>query len=151
MRAASIEAFEHANAAIEEVCSAFPHVSLERVVTVPPWEPPANAAEGVGLHGTASQAALLGVFAQAGARLGLDVLPEIRGGGSDANWLSVEDYPVLDGLGPSGYNAHCCKPGVGGDSSVQEFAEWETFSLKAALSAEAILIMLEQPTQRSNG
>jgi hypothetical protein len=34
------------------------------------------------------------------------------------------------------YNAHCCKPGAEGDGSAQqEYAEWESFALKASLSA----------------
>lgn len=41
--------------------------------------------------------------------LGFAVEAEARGGGSDGNWL-WERYDVVDGLGPSGYNAHCSAP-----------------------------------------
>ena len=167
MRAASAAAFERANAAIEEVCNSIPHLSLERIVTVPPWDPNDNDDDddsnesgradiagcdsGVARSSTISTKCvrsvpdLVGIFSAAGSALGLNVVTEVRGGGSDANWLSGERYPVLDGLGPSGHNAHCCKPGAEGDGSAQqEYAEWESFALKAALSAEAILRLLER-------
>lgn len=83
---------------------------------------------------------LLEVWRQAASPLGLAVLPEERGGLSDGNQL-WRDFPTLDGLGPSGANAHCSEHRADG-SKEQEYASRSSFVPKALLSATALLRLL---------
>jgi hypothetical protein len=137
-----LDVFDAAIAKVEAAVERRPHLTHHRTLRVPPWEPDERST------GLAAR------YAAAAAELGLETATEVRGGGSDANWL-WERYPVLDGLGPSGYNAHCCKPaalGGGGrrnslgdvipDGDMtygQEYAEWSSFSIKAAATVLLIL------------
>lgn len=80
------------------------------------------------------------VWWQAGADLGFTVLPEERGGLSDGNhfWQRI---PSLDGLGPSGGNAHCSERSEDG-SKDQEFVLVSSFVPKATLNTMAVLNLI---------
>jgi glutamate carboxypeptidase len=85
----------------------------------------------------------LGAFAHwaaAAEKLGLRALSVPRGGLSDANYLSHLG-PTLDGLGPSGANAHCSERSADG-SKVPEFVETDSIVPKAAMNVLAICRML---------
>jgi glutamate carboxypeptidase len=64
------------------------------------------------------------------------VVPERRGGLSDANYLAHLG-PTLDGLGPSGGCAHCSERSADG-SKTPEFVETASFIPKAALVFEML-------------
>lgn len=139
MRAFDPQVFEDGMArilALEEYCSVFsPADSFPCVVRVEvltrqdPW--PRNEATD----------RLFEVWRQEAPRVGLEVVPEERGGLSDGNqfWESV---PTLDGLGPSGANAHCSERSADG-SKEQEYATRSSFVPKALLSLAALLRLLE--------
>lgn len=93
-----------------------------------PW--PANA----GTQG------LYVIWEKVADELGMQVLPEERGGLSDGNLL-WNDFPTLDGLGPSGANAHCSERSQDGNKD-QEYAERSSFVPKALLNVAAILELL---------
>ena len=63
---------------------------------------------------------LFGIWEKCGKEIDIQVIPEARGGLSDGNHL-WSDYPVLDGLGPSGMNAHCSEKSADGTKD-QEYA-----------------------------
>lgn len=83
---------------------------------------------------------LFEIWREAGAELGFTVLPEERGGLSDGNhfWQRV---PSLDGLGPSGGNAHCSERSEDG-SKDQEFTLVSSFVPKATLNTMAVLRLI---------
>jgi glutamate carboxypeptidase len=83
---------------------------------------------------------LFDVWHQAGRHLGVVVRDEHRGGLSDGNsvWNHV---PTIDGLGPSGGNAHCSERSEDG-SKDQEFVRASSFVPKTALNTVATLQML---------
>jgi glutamate carboxypeptidase len=83
---------------------------------------------------------LLGVWQQAGLKLGISVQPEERGGLSDGNFL-WDVVPTLDGLGPWGDNDHCSERSADG-SKLPEYVEVSSFVPKAALNTLAILELL---------
>ena len=85
---------------------------------------------------------LLAVWQQAAAGLGLRVEAEERGGLSDGNelWHSL---PTLDGMGPSGSNAHCSEHAADG-SKEQEYATRSSFVPKALLNTKAVLRLLDR-------
>ena len=64
-----------------------------------------------------------------------------RGGLSDANYLCGL-APTIDGLGPSGANAHCSERSADG-SKLPEYVDVGSFVPKAALNALAITSLLE--------
>lgn len=105
-------------------------VRVEVVSRTPPW--PRNPASD----------RLFGIWREEAAKLGIGMAAEERGGLSDANhfWDLV---PTLDGLGPSGANAHCPEHSADG-SKEQEYATRSTFVPKALLNALAVLRLLEQ-------
>ncbi|MFZ0549029.1 MAG: M20/M25/M40 family metallo-hydrolase [Candidatus Promineifilaceae bacterium] len=76
------------------------------------------------------------------ASLGWQTIPEERGGLSDGNYL-WERYPTLDGLGPSGENAHCSERSEDGTKD-QEFVMADSFVPKAVLNTMAILGLVER-------
>ncbi len=84
---------------------------------------------------------LFEVWESAARRLGLRVLREERGGLSDGNML-WHRFPTLDGLGPSGNNAHCSERSLDG-SKDQEFVLPSSFIPKASLNVLGILQLLE--------
>lgn len=81
--------------------------------------------------------ALFALWQKTGELLGFKVLPEERGGLSDGNhfWHRV---PSLDGLGPSGGNAHCSERSEDG-SKDQEYVLVSSFVPKALLNTMAVL------------
>ncbi len=83
---------------------------------------------------------LFETWRQTGADLGFTVLPEERGGLSDGNhfWQRI---PALDGLGPSGGNAHCSERSEDG-SKDQEYVLVSSFVPKAILNTMAVLRLL---------
>eukprot|EP00041_Stephanoeca_diplocostata_P041527 m.8253 g.8253 ORF g.8253 m.8253 type:complete len:468 (+) comp6149_c0_seq1:289-1692(+) len=139
MRAATPVAFARAAAAIEALGSTSgdhtdePYVTIHRRLTLPVW--------GAGSSGSTR---LLRAYERAAKDLGYVVEAEARGGGSDGNWL-WDRYDVVDGLGPSGYHAHCSAPPpvdathAALPGSHQEFAEWKSFAPKAAMTAAVLL------------
>jgi len=83
---------------------------------------------------------LLAVWQEAGAALGRQVTPEERGGLSDGNPLWPA-FPILDGLGPVGANAHRSEQSADG-SKEQEYVLASSLVPKAVLNAAAILILI---------
>ncbi len=83
---------------------------------------------------------LFEIWRETGAELGFTVLPEERGGLSDGNhfWQRI---PSLDGLGPSGGNAHCSERSEDG-SKDQEFVLVSSFVPKATLNTMAVLSLI---------
>ena len=84
---------------------------------------------------------LLSIWQQAGELVGINVVPEQRGGLSDGNYFWRE-IPTLDALGPSGGNAHCSQRSADG-SKEQEYVSRDSFVPKALLNAVAVLLMLD--------
>ncbi len=85
---------------------------------------------------------LFEIWEKCGKEFDLLVIPEARGGLSDGNHL-WSDYPVLDGLGPSGMNAHCSEQSDDG-SKDQEYALLDSFIPKAMLNTSAILELIQR-------
>jgi glutamate carboxypeptidase len=75
---------------------------------------------------------LVRVWEQTARNLGLNIKAVARGGLSDANYLHVLG-PTLDGLGPSGGNAHCSERSADG-SKIPEFVDTHSFVPKALLN-----------------
>ncbi len=88
----------------------------------------------------AATQALYEAWADAGAALGMAMKSVSRGGLSDANYL-CHLGPTLDGLGPSGANAHCSERSADG-SKVPEYVDTDSFVPKALLSAVALVRLL---------
>jgi glutamate carboxypeptidase len=80
------------------------------------------------------------IWESAARELGVSVKTVSRGGLSDANYL-CKLGPTLDGLGPSGANAHCSERCVEGKKN-PEFVEPSSFAPKATLNALAIKRLL---------
>jgi glutamate carboxypeptidase len=93
-----------------------------------------------------ANAALAGHWVQAAKALGLTLVPGPRGGLSDANYL-CHLGPTLDGLGPSGGNAHCSERSAD-RTKLPEYVEPGTFVPKAAVN---ILALLQLLSESSNG
>jgi glutamate carboxypeptidase len=83
---------------------------------------------------------LFDLWKDVGTSLGLQVIPEERGGLSDGNLL-WDRYPTLDGLGPMGNNAHCSERTADG-SKDQEYVLLPSFVPKAILNSLAIMEMI---------
>lgn len=79
---------------------------------------------------------LFQLWADTAGELGMQVIPEQRGGLSDGN-LTWTRVPTLDGLGPTGNNAHCSERSPDG-SKDQEFVVLSSFVPKALLNVTAI-------------
>jgi glutamate carboxypeptidase len=84
---------------------------------------------------------LFSVWQAAGSDLGFEVAFQERGGLSDGNWL-WDHVPTLDGLGPSGGNAHCSERSEDGRKE-QEFVNIKSFVPKATLNTLAIINLIE--------
>ena len=127
MRCLHLADYEAAATAFEQLCHSR-GVACERTQTIPPWPPCAAGTE-----------ELVKAYTTVAQQLGCEVAVETRAGGSDGNWHHGT-YPVLDGLGPSGANAHCSRSTEGADDphALQEQAHWPSFALKAALLAGTI-------------
>jgi glutamate carboxypeptidase len=85
---------------------------------------------------------LFDIWCKTAEKTGTTAIPEERGGLSDGNLL-WQHVPVLDGLGPSGLNAHCSERSEDG-SKEQEFALLSSFVPKAMLNIAAILMLTEK-------
>ncbi len=85
---------------------------------------------------------LFDIWCKAAETIGTRAIPEERGGLSDGNLL-WQHVPVLDGLGPSGANAHCSERSEDG-SKEQEYALLSSFVPKAMLNIAAILMLTEK-------
>jgi len=86
---------------------------------------------------------LFEIWRQTGSDLDMKIIPEERGGLSDGNLL-WHHFPVLDGLGPSGTNAHCSERSVD-RSKDQEYVLLSSFVPKAILNIYSILKILDEP------
>jgi glutamate carboxypeptidase len=80
---------------------------------------------------------LFSIWQKAGKELGMEVVPQERGGLSDGSLLWA-DYPTLDGLGPVGANDHCSERSADG-SKDQEYAVLSSFVPKALLTCAGLL------------
>lgn len=80
---------------------------------------------------------LFEIWKSAAETLGYLVLPEERGGLSDGNYF-FDRIPSIDGLGPSGGNAHCSERSPDG-SKEQEFTLVESFIPKTLLNVMGVL------------
>jgi glutamate carboxypeptidase len=85
---------------------------------------------------------LYNIWCQTGKSLGIKTKKESRGGLSDGNML-WEYFPVLDGLGPSGANAHCSEQTSDGVKE-QEYVIKSSFIPKTVLNTMAIQNLLKQ-------
>jgi glutamate carboxypeptidase len=83
---------------------------------------------------------LLAVWQDAALSLGFEVIAQERGGLSDGNWI-WDHVPTLDGLGPSGGNAHCSERSADGKKD-QEYVQLSSLVPKALLNSVAILNLL---------
>lgn len=83
------------------------------------------------------------IWEKVAGEMGMRVVPEERGGLSDGNLL-WHDFPTLDGLGPTGANAHCSERSPDG-SKDQEYTEISSFVPKAVLNIAAVLALLDGP------
>jgi len=83
----------------------------------------------------------LALWQEAGVEAGVLIESESRGGLSDGNqiWHAV---PTLDGLGPSGDNAHCSERSADG-SKLPEYVEPGSFVPKAAVNVLALRRLVE--------
>jgi hypothetical protein len=79
---------------------------------------------------------LFGLWQQAAGQIGMQLLPEERGGLSDGNQL-WSHIPTIDGLGPAGRNAHCSEQSEDGQKE-QEYVLVPSFVPKALLNILAI-------------
>jgi glutamate carboxypeptidase len=86
--------------------------------------------------------ALFRAWEKAAAQMGLSAVAEQRGGLSDANYLCTLG-PTIDGLGPSGGNAHCSERSEDG-SKLPEYVEKDSFVTKAVLNVLAVNIIAAQ-------
>ncbi|MFC2054443.1 M20/M25/M40 family metallo-hydrolase [Chloroflexota bacterium] len=85
---------------------------------------------------------LLNLWTEAASSIGMDVIAEERGGLSDGNWL-WDCFPTLDGLGPSGANAHCSERSQDGEKD-QEYVLISSFVPKALLNTSAVLGLIKE-------
>jgi glutamate carboxypeptidase len=108
-------------------------ISIEIMDQTPPW--PRNQATDQ----------LLAIWQEAGRLLDLRIGPQERGGLSDGNaiWSFI---PTLDGLGPSGGNAHCSEHSPDGGKE-QEYVTPSSFVPKALLNIVAILKLIDSPVK----
>lgn len=104
-------------------------VCVKRLGSTPPWPASAGAA------------GLVSHWEKAAASMGLAVVPRSRGGLSDANYLH-DLGPTVDGLGPSGGNAHCSERSADG-SKIPEYVEVDSFVPKAVMNLLGLASLLE--------
>lgn len=86
--------------------------------------------------GNAGTQELLALFAEMASGQCASVVPQRRGGLSDANYLSHLG-PTLDGLGPAGAFAHCSERSADG-SKTPEYVDAASFIPKTALVVQAL-------------
>jgi glutamate carboxypeptidase len=132
MRAFDDAVFADAKSRLESLAGPSPAVpgatiTVENIGETAPWP------------GDQQTAQLFQTFATTAASLGYSVKGERRGGLSDANYLHTLG-PTLDGLGPSGGNAHCSERSIDG-TKTPEFVEPASLVPKAALTVLALSAM----------
>ena len=88
---------------------------------------------------------LFAMWAQAAQTLELELLPELRGGLSDGNFL-WNHVPTLDGLGPFGEHAHSAQRSEDGRKD-QEYAVKDSFVPCALLHTTALVQLIEQKSK----
>jgi glutamate carboxypeptidase len=134
MRAFSTEVYEAGltrllalrnQAPVRSPADGFPcRIDIDIIHQTPPW--PRNPATD----------RLLGFWQQAAKQIGVQLLPEERGGLSDGNQL-WSHIPTIDGLGPAGRNAHCSEQSKDGQKE-QEYVLVPSFVPKALLNILAL-------------
>ena len=142
MRAFSVDTFEagiaqmlalNGRSTISSPEDGYPcRISVRLRHQMPPWTPNPNSDH------------LLNYWKKAGRTLAIKVDREERGGLSDGNFL-WRQIPTIDGLGPSGGNAHCSEQSADG-SKEQEFIYVPSLIPKALLNTIAILKLIEAET-----
>ncbi len=105
-------------------------VRIEVQDETPPW--PRNSATD----------RLFELWQKTGTLSGQPIAQEQRGGVSDGNYL-WHSVPTLDGLGPYGDNAHCSEQTPDG-SKQQEYVDIGSFVPRAAITAQAIMKLVEE-------
>ncbi len=115
--------------ALEQTHPAGTDITVERLGMTPGWPE-----EERGL-------AVVDHWSRAAAKLGFSIKATARGGLSDANYL-CDMGPTLDGLGPTGANAHCSERSADG-VKVPEYVEPSSFVPKAALNVLALLELVQ--------
>jgi glutamate carboxypeptidase len=95
----------------------------------------------------ASTVRLYEIWERAGATLGLRAVPQERGGLSDANLIS-HAVAVMDGLGPSGDNAHCSQQSADG-SREQEYLDVTSLTPKAILNTLGLMELIQSELDAS--
>ncbi|PID85902.1 MAG: hypothetical protein CSA11_09820 [Chloroflexi bacterium] len=83
---------------------------------------------------------LFAIWQEAGAAVGLEVVPEERGGLSDGNYF-WDLIPSIDGLGAAGGNAHCSEQSEDG-SKEQEYCLSTAFVPKTMMNITAVLKLI---------
>lgn len=135
MRAFDPAVLAGAGAALEAMAgttAAGAHLAVERMGATRAW-----------LGGPPTEA-LFACWRRAADRVGLPVQRMLRGGLSDANYLS-DLAPTLDALGPAGGNAHCSERSDDG-AKLPEYVETGSFVPKAVMN---LLALLELRTQEA--
>ncbi len=104
-------------------------VNVELVRQVAPWSPNPESDR------------LLAIWQEAAKTLDMLAEREKRGGLSDGNHI-WQQIPTIDGLGPSGGNAHCSERAEDG-SKDQEYINLDSLIPKTLLNITAILQLIE--------
>ena len=131
MRAFDPDVLRHAGEAVEGLAGDTEngtYITTTCLGTTPAW--PNDAAT----------QALYQQWEQTADLLGMPLKSVARGGLSDANYLCSLG-PTLDGLGPSGGNAHCSERSLDG-AKVPEYVDVPSFIPKATLTALALVRLL---------
>lgn len=132
MRAYDPKALEDAAAAVRQLqgmTTGGAQISVRCLGSTPPWP------------GGEQTLALFQHWQRAATQLGMTIQARSRGGLSDANYLH-DLGPTLDGLGPSGGNAHCSERSLDG-SKMPEYVERDSFAPKAVMNLLALASLLK--------
>lgn len=103
---------------------------IEIIKSIGPWDENSKTDE------------LFSYFKKSAEVMGMNVLPEKRGGLSDGNFI-WNNVPTIDGLGPSGYNAHCSEMDPS-QNKEQEYAEKSSIIPKAILNALTVINLFNE-------
>jgi glutamate carboxypeptidase len=104
-------------------------VSIDQLSSTAPWP-----------HNPKTER-LFNHWKETGTTIGMMITPEERGGLSDGNFL-WQAYPTLDGLGPTGANAHCSERSEDGAKD-QEYVLKNSIIPKAVLNTLAVKRLLD--------
>jgi glutamate carboxypeptidase len=108
--------------------------AINVIIENPPWPRNANTDR------------LFSLWEETAASFEMNTVHEARGGLSDGNQL-WDFLPTLDGLGPSGMNAHCSERSEDG-SKDQEFVTISSFPIKAAINTLAIVKLISMESDQ---